>query len=189
MTTEEKLQHFQASALEDARQQSRQMLDDYTKALEKELEEHKQDKIRQAKLQIEMQTADLERNKNKELSREQLHIKRKLTKQQTALTDKLFVEIGDMLTNFTSTHEYNDMLIRQIREAKDFAKEDEIIIYIDPSDTSRLAGLEMATGVGLTISQYSFLGGTRAVIPSKNILIDNSFQTKLAEAKEAFTWR
>ena len=94
-----------------------------------------------------------------------------------------------MLTNFTSTHEYNDMLIRQIREAKEFAKEDEIIIYIDPSDTSRLAGLEMATGVGLTISQYSFLGGTRAVIPSKNILIDNSFQTKLAEAKEAFTWR
>ena len=35
MTTEEKLQHFQASAMEDARQQSRQMLDDYTKALEK----------------------------------------------------------------------------------------------------------------------------------------------------------
>ena len=169
MTTEEKLQHFQASAMEDARQQSRQMLDDYTKALEKELEEHKQDKLRQAKLQIEMQTADLERNKNKELSREQLHIKRKLTRQQSALTDKLFVEIG--------------------REAKEFAKEDEIIIYIDPSDSSRLAGLEMATGVGLTISQYSFLGGTRAVIPSKNILIDNSFQTKLAEAKEAFTWR
>lgn len=189
MTTEEKLQHFQASAMEDARSQGRSMLEEYESALQKVFDEHKQEKLRQAKLQIVTETADLERQKNKELSKAQLHIKRKLSRQQAALSDKLFVEIGDMLTNFTSKPAYNDMLIRQIREAKDFAGDDEIIIYIDPSDSSRLASLEATTGVGLTISQYSFLGGTRAVIPSKNILIDNSFQTKLAEAKEAFSWR
>ena len=32
----------------------------------------------------------------------------------------------------------------------------------------------------------SFTGGSRAVIPGRNILIDNSFETKLAEAKEDF---
>ena len=38
----------------------------------------------------------------------------------------------------------------------------------------------------IRVSQYPFLGGTRAVIASKNILIDNSFETKLKEAEQDF---
>ena len=36
------------------------------------------------------------------------------------------------------------------------------------------------------MSEYSFMGGIRAVIPARHILIDNSFQTKLSEAKRDF---
>ena len=38
----------------------------------------------------------------------------------------------------------------------------------------------------LTISAMPFLGGVRAVIPEKNILIDNSFETLLNEERENF---
>ncbi len=38
----------------------------------------------------------------------------------------------------------------------------------------------------MTVSEYSFMGGTRAVLPGRNILIDNSFESKLAGAKESF---
>ena len=40
--------------------------------------------------------------------------------------------------------------------------------------------------VTLTISAMPFLGGVRAVIPEKNILIDNSFETLLNEERENF---
>ena len=38
----------------------------------------------------------------------------------------------------------------------------------------------------MKISEYSFDGGIRAVIPSKHILIDSSFKTKLEEARHEF---
>lgn len=44
----------------------------------------------------------------------------------------------------------------------------------------------MRTDCDIRVSQYPFLGGTRAVIASKNILIDNSFETKLKEAEQDF---
>ena len=43
-----------------------------------------------------------------------------------------------------------------------------------------------SVSVTLTISAMPFLGGVRAVIPEKNILIDNSFETLLNEERENF---
>ena len=59
-------------------------------------------------------------------------------------------------------------------------------IYIDPADESMLTSLHAATNTALTLSQYSFGGGIRAVLPSRHILIDNSFSTKLGEIKQDF---
>ena len=49
--------------------------------------------------------------------------------------------------------------------------------------------LEAKVQAPITVSQYSFSGGMRAVIPSKNILIDHSFETKLIEEKERFVFK
>ena len=51
---------------------------------------------------------------------------------------------------------------------------------------TRLSALLCITMREIKISEYSFNGGIRAVIPDKHILIDNSFQTKLEEARHAF---
>ena len=67
-----------------------------------------------------------------------------------------------------------------------FAQGEEIHIYIDPADQEKQNLLSMETGCDIRVSQYPFSGGTRAVIASKNILIDNSFETKLKEAGENF---
>ena len=48
MTTEEKLKHFQDICMEDARDRSAKMLDDYMAALEKSFEEHTADAKRRA---------------------------------------------------------------------------------------------------------------------------------------------
>lgn len=48
--------------------------------------------------------------------------------------------------------------------------------------------LEDATRVHLTISTEDFRGGVRAVIRSRNILIDNSFSTQLKEQYDKFVF-
>lgn len=188
MNINEKLEHFENITIEEAKINSNKIIEDYILSLDKILEEHKKEKLRQAALQLKTESEQLERKKNTELAKEQLLLKRFFNKQQNDLREKLFVELKDLLGRFTDTREYNEMLIRQIKKAKEFAREDEITIYIDLSDSSKLNSLQVATNTNLTVSEYSFLGGTRAVIPSRNILIDNSFETKLAELEAEFTF-
>ena len=186
MTTEEKLKHFQEICMTDAREKSARMLDDCVRALEAAFEEHKADAERRAAMQEEAQREKLEREKNKKLSIGQLDQKREISRRQEELKDKLFVEVKDMLANFMETREYQELLEKQVQAAKDFAGDEALIIYMDPSDEDKARRLAMHHNVTVKISEYSFDGGIRAVIPSKHILIDSSFKTKLEEARHEF---
>ena len=89
--------------------------------------------------------------------------------------------------NYLETQDYQKLLERQVKQAVEFAGNDQMIIYLDPVDEDKLNRLALHNGnAELRISEYSFTGGTRAVIPARHILIDNSFQTKLEEAREKF---
>ena len=151
------------------------MLDEYTQALEKTFEEHQADAHRRADMQLKAETQKIQKDINKKLSIEQINLKRTLGHKQDELKDKLFVELRDMLANFMETAEYDRLLDAQVADAVKIADGEPMIIYIDPADEKKLHNLAM-----------QHLGGTRAVIPGKNILIDNSFQAKLAEARENF---
>lgn len=188
LTTEEKLRHFQEFTMQDARAKSSKLIDEYSASLEKIYEDHKAEKLRRAKFQIKVETESLERNKNKEISKQQLHIRRKLTRTQDELKEKLYLEVKELLLDYMKSSEYEQLLVSQITEAASFAKGEEITIYIDPNDVSLKKHLEELTKATLTVSEYSFLGGTRAVIQGRNILIDNSFETKLSESKSNFTF-
>ena len=41
---------------------------------------------------------------------------------------------------------------------------------------------------GIEVYKKEFLGGTRTIVPEKNILIDNSFKTRLIEEQEQFAF-
>ena len=99
------------------------------------------------------------------------------------------MEIKDRLGRFMDTPAYSEMLVRQMQEALEFAAGQEMILYLDPADSSKKMELEAKVQAPITVSQYSFSGGMRAVIPSKNILIDHSFETKLIEEKERFVFK
>lgn len=72
------------------------------------------------------------------------------------------------------------------RGTKKVAGDEAMIVYMDPSDEDKARRLAMHHNVTVKISEYSFDGGIRAVIPSKHILIDSSFKTKLEEARHEF---
>ncbi|MCI8659729.1 MAG: ATPase [Lachnospiraceae bacterium] len=187
MTTEEKLKHFLDTCMEDVRTRSSRMLDEYTSALEQSFEDHKRDAKHRAQLQIRQETERIERDINRQVSAGQLDIRRALGRRQEELKEELFAGLKERLKDYIKSPEYTLFLERQIENAIALAEGQSLSIYLDPSDEAKINTFASRyPEVEFKISSYSFLGGTRAVIPSHNILIDNSLETRLAEEKERF---
>ncbi len=91
-----------------------------------------------------------------------------------------------MVDAYMKTKEYDEFLVKCIRQAEKYAGDDLVTIYINASDEGKRGELEAMTGVSLTISKEDFIGGVRAVIHSRNILIDHSFLTQLRDEYEKF---
>ena len=175
MTIDEKLSHFYDVTIEDAHAKAAGILEEHRKALAQMTEKHKADSQENAQVQIKAETANARREINKALSAEQLTIKRDWTKKQNELKEKLFAEVKTQLENFRNTPDYPAYLESKIKEALDFAEQDKINIYISPEDSALLPDLVERTKAFITVSAEDFLGGIKATIPHKNILIDHSF--------------
>ena len=188
MTTEEKLKYFEESSLEEARKQASAMIEEYKVNLDKVEKEHKATTLRQSDLQLKTESDNLKRNNNMALSKEQLQIKRKITQKQNELKEKLFVEVKQLLEDYMTTSAYQQLLIKQIKNIQKEAGSGKLILYIDPADSDTRSSLQVATGAPVTVSEYSIMGGTRAVLQDRNILIDNSFASKLEKLKADFSF-
>ena len=186
MTIDEKLSHFYDITVEDARTKAAAILEEHKEALEKMTAERKALSEENAQAQIKAETANARREVNKALSAEQLTIKRDWTKKQNELKEKLFSEVKELLDSFTKTPEYETYLTGKIKEALDFAEDDEISVYLSPEDSALAGKLQQTTGVTIQIAKDSFLGGIRATIPQKNILIDHSFAGNFEAAYKEF---
>ncbi len=188
MTTEEKLQHFMDTSLAAARSESNQLLTAHKEAMDKLYEEHVATKQRQAQLQLVMEEKNMEKERNKRLSAEQLKLKHETNKRLYELKETLFAEVRMKLSDFMTTEDYRRLLLKQIQDIKAFAGDSNYTIYLDPADELLKFELERTTGIPLTLSAYSFSGGTRAVLADRNILIDHSFESKLAGLKDHYTF-
>ena len=186
MTIDEKLSHFYDITVEEAHEKAAAILDEHKAALEKMAEEHKTLSEENAQTQIKAETASARREINKALSAEQLTIKRDWTRKQNELKEKIFSEVKGLLESFTKTPEYENYLTAKIKEALDFAGNDEITIYLSPEDRSLAEKLQHTTGTAIQLAKDSFLGGIRATIPQKNILIDHSFAGNFEAAYKEF---
>ncbi|MGI6095242.1 MAG: V-type ATP synthase subunit E [Lachnospiraceae bacterium] len=188
LTTEEKLQHFYDTSMETAREEAAQELESYKKKLAAQLEEHKEAKLRQAEFELKTESDNLKRQINKSISTKQLHIKRKLSLKQQELKTQLFTEVKSLLEKFTSTPAYTEYLTNKIKTAAAFAGGDEIHFYISPDDAALQADLSSRTGYQVEIAKEPFFGGMKAVIPGKNILIDNTLSSLFEAEKEEYSF-
>lgn len=186
MTLEEKLAHLQAASMEEARAEGNTIIDSYHEALEKVFQDHRAEALRQSQTRIKAETVSAAQQLNQAAARAQLELKREQGKVQQELKDKVFDEAMDLVRDYMKTSEYEDFLVRCIKHAAAFAGKDSMTIYINPSDDHLKGDLEDAAGLRLTISAEDFIGGMRAVIRSRNILIDNSFKTQLRNAYDKF---
>lgn len=188
MTTEEKLKHFSEVSMETAREEAQRAITEYKAVLEDEMEQHKKEKQAASENQFRIEAENAAREINKALSAEQLHIKRKLSRKQQELREILFSEIQEQLRAFTKSEGYADWLETKVKKALEIAGEDEIQISLSPEDADLIPEIEKRTGMRPLLAEDSFLGGIRAVIPQKNILIDDTLLTSFQNEKENFNY-
>lgn len=186
MTLEEKLTHLQSTSMEQARAEGNAIIDAHKDALEKVFEDHKAEMLRQSETRIKAETTNAKLKINQAMAKSQLDIKRSLGKVHQELKEKVFEEAIQLIHDFMKTEEYDDFLVKCIQQAERFAGDDPIVIYINPTDDHKRSELEDATGVRLTVSCEDFIGGIRAVIRARNILIDHSFRTQLRDEYDKF---
>ncbi len=183
---EDKLEHFLKYTMEDTRKKCDSAVEAYREALEEAFEEHKATKARLEELELKTESESIIRENNKRFSQEQIRIRQNVSHRQAELKNKLFQEVEAELAAFRGTPAYNELLVKELKEAVAFARGEKVFLYVDPSDEERIPLLESEVGMLVKVSSSPFMGGMRAVIPGRNILIDNSFETKLTEAKESF---
>lgn len=186
MTIDEKLEHFYKTSVEAAKEKAAKDIEAHKASLAQMLKEHKASQTQSAEYEIKAETENVRREVNKALSAEMITLKRNWTQKQNQLADQLFAEVKERLMQFTAAPEYLDYLAEKIQDARDFAGEDELHIYLSSNDSDKLAGMTKRTGFPLEVSAESFIGGIKATIPGKNILIDNSFLENFNAARGEF---
>lgn len=189
MTLEEKLKHLQEASMKEARSEGNKILSDYKQTLDEMFEEYKKGKKEQLKIFMDAEKVNVKQSVNKALAYEQLRLKKELDEKQLELKEQLFEDIKSRLLAYKNSKEYKELLVTRIKKAKKFAKNEELKVYIDPSDKDLLESLQKETEVAIFISDRRFFGGIRAVVPSKNILIEESFENRLKEIVSEFTFK
>lgn len=187
MTIDDKLQHFMEVSMKNAMTQKSSLVDDYIAGLNIQFENHKADADKKNEIQEKTAMDSIRREFSKDFAKEQQHIRRKLTHKKDELKEKLFAEVKEMLDKFFASDAYIKLLVDEINSSFTLAEDDDITIYIDPLDLSKKELLEERTGMSLLVNEVSFGRGMRATIPSKNILIDNSFDAKIRDIFDGYT--
>lgn len=186
MTTEEKLHHFNSIILESTQAECDKAFEEYKQSMDKYFEAHKHECIEKHKLEESVEADNIKRTASKEYTTEQLHIRRKINHKQEELKNKLLAEVEALMEAFFTTEDYKKLLIKQINDAVKVARGEEIHIFLDAKDRRLKEELEAACNIQLIADGRTFYGGIKAEIPKKNILIDNSFESKLDNWKETY---
>lgn len=188
MEMREKMNLFYESAIEVANQQSMEILREHTATMERLFGEYKKHKQDEMDMRYQIEEGKLKREQNRRISEAQTEHKRQLSQHQQEKREALFEVVSRKLKEFCGSGEYDHYLEIKIKQAKCFAGESETEIYLSRQDADRRQALEQRTGCSLLVSQEDFGGGIRAVVRQRNVLIDESFETKLRQEKDAYTF-
>lgn len=189
MNLREKTDHLQEAAMMEARLKADAIVNQHRDALEKVFYQHRQEAIRQSETRLKAEVTTGRQQLNLATTKAQLELKRELGKTQNELKKVLFEEVETLIREYMKTEEYTELLVAYINKAVKFAAGAATTLYINPTDADKKAYLEERTGMTLTISREDFIGGVRAVIREKNILIDHAFKGAIEREYNKFLFR
>lgn len=187
MTQEEKIKHFLDVVVEDAKNKNKVVVCEYEDSLNKIYAEHVKAEEEKYEARFKVMKEAVIREKNTDISKAQIELRRKFALKQEEIKSALQSEVNKKLCEYKMTDAYVDLLVNQVRKAEEYSQGEDIVIYIDSSDEDKTEILKKHTHGEVKVSEDKMIGGVRAVIRSKNVMIDESFYSKLTEEIRNFS--
>ena len=126
------------------------------------------------------------RHKNSETAKKQIELRREYAQKQEQLKVKLFQSVLGKIFEFKKTDAYLEYMKHCIEKADQFANGEDMTIYVDSTDQSLIETFQSYVDAPILVTDEHLIGGVRIVIPTKNVLIDESFFSKIEEEKHKF---
>lgn len=186
MTTDEKLKLFYETTIWDANAKYNKIIDELKQKADKEFVKFKARAEQNSKAKIKSEIDSYSKIANKNKSNEIIEFKQKKNAELNDLKNMIFESVIDKISDYKKTEKYKNELIDEINRLA--SAYDEIIIYLDDSDKHIIDCLSRKDKIKYEVSNENILGGYKALISSQNMIIDNSFQTKIEDEKKRFAF-
>lgn len=189
MDLEDKFAYFETQVNKQAQDIIDEQVNQYRATLQKDYDEFVKNTNQEFDARFVNAKKDMRKDLNKNISQSQIHLQRDLYLQEEKLKKTLFAEFNDAIQNYMQTDEYRNQLVVMINNLKDYAEKnrEELVVYINHSDQGMIETLFEETNANIQISDREFLGGVRGVLKDRQVLIDYSFSTLLANVEDSFT--
>lgn len=189
MDLEDKFAYFETQVNQQAQDIIDEQVNQYRATLQKDYDEFVKNTNQEFDAKFLNAKKDMRKELNKNISQSQIHLQRDLYLQEEKLKKTLFADFNDAIQNYMQTDEYRNQLVVMINNLKDYAEKnrEELVVYINHSDQGMIETLFEETNANIQISDREFLGGVRGVLKDRQVLIDYSFSTLLANVEDSFT--
>ncbi|MBA5745642.1 vacuolar-type H+-ATPase subunit E/Vma4 [Aerococcus sp. 150760007-1] len=189
MDLEDKFAYFETQVNQQAQDIIDEQVNQYQATLQKDYDEFVKNTNQEFDAKFVNAKKNMRKELNKNISQSQIHLQRDLYLQEEKLKKSLFAEFNSAIQNYMQTDEYRNQLVVMINNLKDYAEKnrEELVVYINHSDQGMIETLLEETNANIQISDREFLGGVRGVLKDRQVLIDYSFSTLLANVEDSFT--
>lgn len=189
MDLEDKFAYFETQVNQQAQDIIDEQVNQYQATLQKDYDEFVKNTNQEFDAKFANAKKNMRKELNKNISQSQIHLQRDLYLQEEKLKKTLFADFNDAIQNYMQTDEYRNQLVVMINNLKDYAEKnrEELVVYINHSDQGMIETLLEETNANIQISDREFLGGVRGVLKDRQVLIDYSFSTLLANVEDSFT--
>jgi vacuolar-type H+-ATPase subunit E/Vma4 len=186
MEINEKLEIFSKAAIDAATMQSESILEEQKTAYQAEITAYRQKKQEQWEEREHILGEKVRKEVNREVSGQLMATKRKYHEAEEEKKDMIFKLAEQKIAEYRKSDAYYKDMCKLIEGAKREAGSESFTVYISAEDEGILDRLTHATKSDITVTKEKLGGGIRAVIPSKNIMIDETYATKLKRERETF---
>jgi len=184
----DKLGIFEKVVLEDVEDMKKAISSEIWDNSEKELEETRREAEAEYEEFKQKRVNELELSLRLEMSKKQLEEKRELLSYRDQLVNRLIDNCKEKLLNFAKSEKYREYLLSQCRRLSEQHGSENAVFYVKSEDMSLAGAIKNAYGHDCQVQpdETVALGGFKLFIKAQNRLIDESFDTMLADQKEQF---
>lgn len=189
MDLEDKFAYFETQVNQQAQGIIDEQVNQYQATLQKDYDEFVNRTKQEYEAKFETAQKDMRKELNKNISQSQIRLQRDLYLQEEKLKKSLFADFNKAIQEYMQTDQYHEQLVVMINNLNNYANKsgEKLVVYINHSDQSQHASLLEETKADVQISDREFLGGVRGVLKERQVLIDYSFATLLANTEDNFT--